>query len=232
MYIIIIYVHIFLSEQLKLTEQLNSHTKTIKIVENKCDCDNSSIAQVSKVNMSDEKYYNFSDSSLELFDTFKPRLKTKTSSKQKIKSNIVIDKISLTNESYTKSKLIKNTNSSNNITLNSSNSSSNESFKSTTSVLSNSNDIDNNNQDFGNSPTKLDFNSESTSKLVHKDVDSSLIHVQNNSDFKNYFTPKEQHTQTQNLLKSAKLLDSIYGKEWRRINGIIKDPKKKNLNNE
>lgn len=228
MYIIIIYVHFFFSEQL-----LNSNTKTIKTVENKCDYDNSSIAQVSKVNMSDEKYYNFSDSSLELLDTFKPKLKTKTSSIQNIESNIVIDKNNLTNESYTKSKLIKNTNSSNIITLNSSNSSSNESFKSTTSVLSNSNGIDNNNQDFGYSPTKLVFNSESTSKLVHKDVDSSLIHVQNNSDFKNnYFTPKEQHNQTQYLLESAKLLDSIYGKEWRGINGVIKDAKKKNLNDE
>lgn len=225
---IIIYVHIFLLEQL-----LNSHTKTIKTVENKCDGDNSSIAQVSKVNISDEKYYNFSDSSLELFDTFKPRLKTKTSSKQKIKSNIVMDKISLTNKSSTESKLIKNTNSLNFIALNSSNSSSNESFKSTTSVLSNSNDIDNNSQDYTISPTKLVFNSESTSKLVHKDVDSSLIHVQNNSDLKNnYFTPKEKHNQTQNLLESAKLLDSIYGKEWRRINGVIKDAKKKNLNDE
>lgn len=183
--------------------------------------------------MPDEKYYNFSDSSLELFDTFKLRPKTKTSSKQKIKSNILTDKISLTNESYTKTKLIKNTNSSNIIILNSSNSSSNESFKSTTSVLSNSNDIDNNNQDFGNSPTRLIFNSKNTSKFVHENIDSSLIHVQNNSDFKNnYFTPKEQCNPNQHLLESAKLLDSIYGKEWRHINGVIKDVKKKNLNDE
>lgn len=133
-----------------------------------------------------------SDSSLELCITFKSRQKSKKS------PNIVFGTINSTNELQDtkfkdfKLKQNKTINSLNNLSVINISSDSNESFKSTTSVLSNS-DYENKHYEFNN----------------------------------DYATPKQKHVQINNLTKSAKVLDRIYGNEWRLINGVIKDAKKK-----
>lgn len=197
--------------------------------------------------MSDKENDVFSDSSLELFDTFKPKLKTKINSKNKSK-HVMLDIIDLTNESYLglEDIEINKNNKNNSLKVFNSNSSmndlsSNESFKSATSLLDSPN---NNYQDlinFNTSPIKLinSFNSEiplsnstqSFSKLECNETNSAFNHVENtNSEFQNnYTTPKVKNNQTSNLSESAKLLDRIYGYKWRHIDGVIKDSNKKHL---
>lgn len=49
----------------------------------------------------------------------------------------------------------------------------------------------------------------------------------------NYVTPKKQkNIENNDPSESAKLLDRIYGKQWRHIDGVLMETKKKNLNNE
>lgn len=166
--------------------------------------------------MSDEGNYNFSDSSLELFDTFKPRSKTKSSSKLKLSHNINVDHIDFPEESK------RSINSS--LSVYNISSSSNESFKSFTSLHSNSSNKINskdNSSDIKNSFTKIKY----------KDKN----HIQDNlHEFKNnYTTPVKKHNiQSNHLSESAKLLDRIYGKEWRYVDGVLHNPKAKDLNDE
>jgi len=162
-----------------------------------------------------------SDSSLELCIT----LKSKKS------PTIIFDTIDLTNDTKFedfKSKQNKTINSSNNLSVINISLDSNESFKSTTSVLSNSNYVNKSNKHLDN----LSNSKKSVSKLKHNDINSASIHENKYFEFhNNYVTPKQKHVQIDNLTESAKLLDRIYGNEWRLINGVIKDSKK-NLSDE
>jgi len=222
-------------------KNLNLKTKTNKIIEDTYHKDTNATT-----NMSDEEYYNFSDSSLELFDTFEPRSKKTITFEQKLKSEHTSDHINLTNES----KLIEKKNSLSvrysNSSIYNDNSSSNDSFKSTSSFLG-INDENNvnkvlvnfNNLSTGqiyklNSENDLPSSDQITSTLKYTDTISKLNHITNESlKLKNnYSTPKDKHILSKNFSDSAKLLDSIYGKEWRHIDGVIKEPKKKNLNND
>lgn len=207
-------------------------TKTKKKVERKCSQENSNTFQASMKNKSDEEYYNFSDSSLELFDSFKPRT-PKKSPTQKIDSGVIFDKIDLTSV-YTESKLIQKKYSLSIITVDSS-SSSDDSFKSTTSVLSSPNNTKKYSQDLSNSFNKKMYH-KSIYKSVHNDVNFALNTVQNNlSELKNisnnYSTPKKKNISPKDLSESAKLLDRIYGKEWRNVDGVIKNIEKKSNEN-
>jgi hypothetical protein len=199
-------------------------------------------------NMSDKENDIFTDSSLELFDTLKPKLKTKINSKNNSK-HVMLDTIDLTNESYLgfeDIKIKKNKKKDSLIVFNSNSSrnemSSNESFKSATNLLFSPN---NNYQDLTNvdtSPVKLinSINSEISlsdsiqnfSKLECNDTNYAFNHVEDiNSEFQNnYTTPKVKNNQTSDLSESAKLLDRIYGYEWRHIDGVIKVTDKKHLN--
>lgn len=198
--------------------------------------------------MSDKENDIFSDSSLELFDTFKPKLKTKTKSTKK--SNVILGTIDLTNESYHKfedieTKIIRQKDSSvSNGNLSVIDISSNESFKSATSLVSSPN---NSYQDLTNvdtSPIKVNHNfnsgillsnsTQSFSKPNSNDTISVYNHIEGkNSEFQNnYITPKVKNIEKSDLSESAKLLDRIYGNEWRSIDGVIKDSKKKHLSDE
>lgn len=204
--------------------------KTKKKIEKKC-CHENVAFQASMNNKSNEEYYNFSDSSLELFDSFKPRSQKKSLAQQ-IDSGVIFDKIDLTNIN-TESKLIKKKNSLSTLTIDS-NSSSDDSFKSTTSVFSGPNNTKKYNQDLSNSFTKKIY-SKSIYKSVHNDGNFALNTVQNNfSEFKNtsnnFSTPKKKSITPKDLSESAKLLDRIYGKEWRNIDGVIKNIKEKQSN--
>lgn len=173
-------------------------------------------------------------------------------SKQKSNPNVILDTIDLTNESYLGFKNIeKNTmkkKDSLKYVFNSNSSmndiSSNESFKSATSSFSSPN---NTYQDLANcntSPIKvihsrntgiiLSNSTKRFSKLECNDTSSALIHVEGkNSEFQNnYTTPKVKSIQASDLSESAKLLDRIYGNDWRHIDGVIKDLNKKHLSDE
>lgn len=195
--------------------------------------------------MSDEENV-FSDSSLELFDTFQPRSKKNNGSKQKSNHKAIIDHIDLTNHSYTKindfkSKIVTKTNNKDDLSIYSISSSSDDSFKSTSSVLSDCNKIvshdDVENQDhvgFENTSFKMvhNFNSKKkNSKLEFDDTNSISIGGDQLEFQNNYATPKKNHIQV-NISESAKLLDRIYGKEWRNVDGVIKISKKKKYNDE
>lgn len=191
---------------------------------------------------SEEEYYNFSDSSLELFDTFKPKSKKNKNYKQSSNSIIVSDIIDLTNESDMK---LKRNNISkdflNDLSICNISSSSNESFKSATSILSNSNNINNleninNGNQNNNSLTKMiHFDSEnnlsdSNKSFLKYNITSTMSNSKKvkHSEYQyNYATPKEKQIQNNYLTESAKLLDRIYGKEWRSVDGVIKNSKKK-----
>lgn len=187
-------------------------------------------------NMSDKEYYNFSDSSLELFDTFKPRKKKQTKSNLKLNSNVNFDQIDLTNASYFESKSINTDLSSSIITVNSyssipsTNNSSNESFKSTLSSLSSPMNIINDNQNLYYSSTE---NSNITSsKLENHNGNSATNNVRNSSSpsKNNYSTPKKSLINPLHLSESIKLLDRLYGKEWRCVDGVLKNCNRTNLN--
>lgn len=175
--------------------------------------------------MSDEEYYNFSDSSLELFETFKPKSRKNKDSEIESNTNIVFDVVDLTNESGTKSKKI---NFLNDLSVCNISSSSNESFKSTTSVLSNISNIYNGNVDSSITIQMENNLSDSNKKNVYDITSMSKNKSVKHSEFQNnYATPKEKYIQNNQLTESAKLLDKIYGKEWRSIDGVIKNSKKK-----
>lgn len=151
--------------------------------------------------MCDQEENIFSDSSLELFDTFNIKTKQKVKCLKKSNFNVMVDQIDVAHDSCTeledfKSKIIKTKSSSNRIIDNSSLSnksfSSNESFKSI-------------------------YSSE-----CNNDINSVLVNEKNK-----FSTPEKQHTQTNSplILESAKLLDRIYGKQWRNIDGVIKNYK-------
>lgn len=191
-----------------------------KTAKNKCN-NHENLSNTSIKHMSDQEYYNFSDSSLELFDTFKPKSKKNKNSKQTPNSNIIFNTIDLTNKSDTKFKKNKSLHFSNNLSVCNISSSSNESFKSATSILSNSNNINISNQNYN-----------SLTKIIHFDSKNNLSDMNNkqveHSEFQNnYTTPKENHIQNNHLTESAKLLDRFYGKEWRSVDGIFKNSKKK-----
>lgn len=180
--------------------------------------------------MSDEEYYNFSDSSLELFETFKPKSRKNNDSKKESNSNIVFDVVDLTNKSDTKSKPIKKNNFLSDLSVYNISSSSNESFKSTTSVLSNISNIYNGNQNVDSSITIQIENNlpDSNKKKLYNITSMTKNKSVKHSEFQNnYATPKEKHIQNNQLTESAKLLDKIYGKEWRSVDGVIKNSKRK-----
>lgn len=209
--------------------------KTNKTTFNK-KCNNQkmvSTIKTSKENIMDQGNYNLSDSSLELSNMV---LKSK---KKKV---ITFDqkKESISNLKDLKSEKIKIINNHSSV-INFS-SSSNESFKSTKSVLSDSNYINIDNKIHKNcddSPIGIIFNSNSNyssdksfSELGDNKENSIRINIQD--AFSNYqnksITPKKQNIIDNNLSESAKLLDRIYGKEWRNIDGVIKSSTIKNLN--
>lgn len=222
--------------------------KTNKTTENKCNnYEHLRTKNTSMKHNSDEEYYNFSDSSLELFDTFKQKSKKNKNFKQTSNSNIVFDIIDLTNESDMKLKRNKNMNFLNDLSVCNISSSSNESFKSATSILSNSNNINNleninNGKQNNNSLTKIiHFDSENNlsdsnkSLKLEYNITSTMSNnkqVEHSNYQNNYATPKEKQIKNNHLIKSAKLLDRIYGKEWRSVDGVIKNSKKKKLSDE
>lgn len=91
------------------------------------------------------------------------------------------------------------------------NSSSNESFKSISNSLS-------------------DLNSDHHGLKNEYYTQMSVIHDNITTPEDNCITPKEKHIEV--VTESAKLLDRIYGKEWRKIDGVINIPKKNILSNE
>lgn len=180
-----------------------------KKVENKLISENSSRLKTLK-NTSDKENYNFSDSSLELFDTFQPRSKTKINSKQKLNYNINVDHIDFPKESDIETKKSINFD----ITIHSISSGSNDSFESFESLHSNPIQIINSKDNFSGTVDGL-------TKLKCKD-DSKI----------NFTTPVKKHIQSNHLSESAKLLDRIYGKEWRCIDGVLRNSKTRYLNDE
>jgi len=178
--------------------------------ENKLINENSSEIKTSVKNTSDKENFNFSDSSLELFDTFKPRSKTKINSKQKLHNNVNVYHIDLTKESPIETK--KSTHLD--VSIHSISSGSNDSFKSFTSLHSN--------------PIQ-DINSKDHSS----GTEDNFTNIKCKDEFKNNFTtPINKHNQSNNLSESAKLLDRIYGKKWRCIDGVLRNSKTKYFNDE
>lgn len=178
--------------------------------ENKLIKENSNRIKSSVKNTSDKENFNFSDSSLELFDTFKPRSKTKNNSKQKLNNNVNVDYIDFPKESPIETKKSIHFD----VSIHSISSGSNDSFKSFTSL--HSNPIQNINSKDHSSGTEDSF-----TKIKRKD------------EFKNNFTtPINKHIHSNHLSESAKLLDRIYGKEWRCIDGVLRNSKTKNLSDE
>jgi len=180
-------------------------------VENKLINENSSRIKTSVKYTSDKENYNFSDSSLELFDTFKPRSKTKINSKQKLNYNINVDHNDFPKESAEETKKSIHFD----ISIHSISSGSNDSFKSFASLNSN-NPIQNINSKDNSSGTEDSF-----TKIKCKDDSKN-----------NFITPVKKHNQSNHLSESAKLLDRIYGKEWRRVDGVLRNSKTKFLNDE
>lgn len=164
--------------------------------------------QASIKDVSDNEH---SDSSLELCIVKKPKFKNNY--KQKSHNNVNFGYIDLTNESDSKLKDLKMKNVEENSlkVMNSStsiynvSSSSNESFKSISNSLSDIN------------PDHNDFENERNDKI-------SVNNVNITTPENNCITPKENHIKV--LSESAKILDRIYGKEWRKIDGLIKNSKK------
>uniref|UniRef100_A0A2H8TPB7 Acidic repeat-containing protein n=1 Tax=Melanaphis sacchari TaxID=742174 RepID=A0A2H8TPB7_9HEMI len=194
--------------------RLNTKPKLNKKKEDKLVNENSSGIKTSIKNMSDKENDNFSDSSLELFDTFQPRSKTKINSNQKIDHNIYIDHIDISKESNIELKKCINYD----LSVYNISSSSNDSFKSFTSLHSN--------------PVEDNLSGTEDSVTTFKCKNRNDIH-DNLYKFKNnYITPVKNHIQSNHLSESAKLLDRIYGKEWRCIDGVLKNSKTKYLNNE
>lgn len=192
--------------------QLNTKPKLNKKVENKLINENSSRMKTSSNISSDKENYNFSDSSLELFDTFKPRSKTKIKSKQKLNCNINVDHIDLTKESPIETKKSINFD----VSIHSISSGSNDSFKSCASLHSNKS-IQNINSKDHSSGTEDSF-----TKIKYKDDSKN-----------NFVTPVKKHIiQNNHLSESSKLLDRIYGKEWRCVDGVLRNSKTKYLNDE
>lgn len=186
--------------------------------ENKFIHENLSKIKTSIKNTSDKENDIFSDSSLELFDTFKPRSKTKINSKQMF-NNINVDHIDFPKESDIKSKKYINSD----LSIYNISSSSNDSFKSFNSL--HSNPIENN-----YSKDNLSVTKDSIATFESKernDIHDDLFEFKNN-----YTTPVKNHIQSNHLSESAKLLDRIYGKEWRCVDGVLKNSKTKYLNNE
>jgi len=191
--------------------RLNTKPKQNENAEIKLANVNSNRIKTSIENKSDKENYNFSDSSLELFDTFKPRSKTKINSKQKLNNNINDNHINFLKELDIESKKTINFD----LSIHSISSGSNESFKSFSSLLSDCS-IQN-----INSEENLSSSEDSFSKSKCKD------------EFKNnYTTPIKKHIQSNHLSESAKLLDRIYGREWRSIDGVLRNSKTKNLTDE
>lgn len=191
--------------------RLNTKPKQNEKSEIKLANENSNRIKTSIENNSDKENYNFSDSSLELFDTFKPRSKIKINSKQKLKNNINDNHINFPKELDIESKKYINFD----LSIYSISSGSNESFKSFTSLLS-----DRSIQNI-NSKENLSSSEDSFSKSKCKD------------EFKNnYTTPIKKDIQSNHLSESAKLLDRIYGREWRSIDGVLQNSKTKNLTDE
>ncbi|XP_015372988.1 PREDICTED: uncharacterized protein LOC107168180 [Diuraphis noxia] len=191
--------------------RLNTKPKQIEKSEIKLADENSSKIKTSIENKSDKENYNFSDSSLELFDTFKPRSKTKINSKQRINNNINDNHINFPKEFDIESKKCINVD----VSIYSISSGSNESFKSFTSLLS-----DRHIQNI-NLKENLSCSEDSFSKIKCKDE------IKNN-----YTTPIKKHSQINHLSESTKLLDRIYGKKWRSIDGVLRNSKTKNLTDE
>ncbi|KAL4097822.1 hypothetical protein QTP88_022530 [Uroleucon formosanum] len=189
--------------------RLNTKPKFNEKVENKLINENSNRLKTLK-NTPDKENYNFSDSSLELFDTFQPRSKTKINSKQKLNYDINVDHIDFPKKSDIETKKSINFD----ITIHSISSGSNDSFKSFVSL--HSNPIQN-----INSKDNLSGTEDSLAKLKCKD-DSKI----------NFSTPVKKHIQGNHLSESAKLLDRIYGKKWRCIDGVLRNSKTKYLNDE
>ncbi|XP_008186400.2 uncharacterized protein LOC100165520 [Acyrthosiphon pisum] len=192
--------------------RLNTRQKFNEKVGNKLINENSSRTKTSLRNISDKENYNFSDSSLELFDTFKPRSKTKINSKQKLNYNINVDNYDFPKESAIETKKSINVD----ISIYSISSDSNDSFKSFTSLHSN--------KSFENI----------NSKDHSSGTEDSFTKTKCKDDSKNNFaTPVKKHIiQNNHLSESAKLLDRIYGKEWRCVDGVLRNSKTKYLNDE
>lgn len=189
--------------------RFNTKPKQNEKVENKLMNENSGRIKTSIKNKSDKENYNLFDSSLELFDTFKPRSKTKINSKQKSNDNTNADHIDFPKESDIESKKSINFDMS----ILSISSGSDDSFKSFTSL--HSNPIQN-------------INSKDLSC-----TEGSFTKIKSKDEFKNsYTTPVKKHIQSNHLSESAKLLDRIYGKEWRCVDGVLQNSKTKYLSDE
>lgn len=229
-------------------QRLNFRTKVNKTEQNKLNhYKNLSVIKPSSKVMSNEEN-NFSDSSLELFDTFPPKSKKNIDPDQKSNHQVIIDQIDLTNILYTKtndfkSKIVKKKCISkpidDDLSIYSIGSSSDNSFKSTTSNLSDYNkkasDDDNDNQDhagLNNLHSKIVhslYSERKKSKLGFNDTNSVSVYKDQHEFQNNYATPKDNHIQ-KNISESAKILDRIYGNEWRSVDGVIKISKKEKCN--
>lgn len=178
-------------------------------------------------NISDQD--NLSDSSLKLINPYKQKSKIKKNANY----NVILDTIDLTNESKTELKdfklktkyfsnikkgLLSDGNDKTRMIIKSC---SNECVKSTKNLLSDFNYKSNEQND------NLHFANKSLSKL---ECDNLMQENLENKSFQNnYTTPKKNHIESNDILESAKLLDRIYGNEWRHIDGVIRSSQKKTL---
>lgn len=183
--------------------------------------------KTSRTNTSDQD--NLSDSSLILINPYKQRSKIKKNTNY----NEILDTIDLTNESKTELKDFKlKTKHFSNIKkglLSDGNDKaktliktcSNECVKSTTNLLSDFNYNSKNQND------KLHFANKSLTKLECDNLKLDNLENESSSFQNNYTTPKKNHIQSNDILESTKLLDRIYGNEWRHIDGVIRSSQKK-----
>lgn len=180
--------------------------------------------------MSDKENDNSSDFSFKLTNVYKQKSKKKKISKKTFSFNdIILDEIDLTNESKTELKDFKlKKKYFSNIK---------EGILSNCNIKSSYNENVNKDQN-DNSPAKVtqNLNSEvhlyntnkKMSKLEYDDLNAdNLVEDKKSSIQNNYSTPKTNHIQNYDTLESAKLLDRIYGNEWRHIDGVIRNSKKK-----
>ncbi|XP_050442475.1 arrestin domain-containing protein F-like isoform X2 [Adelges cooleyi] len=231
--------------QLKLTTRTKQNTTIYQEIKSKKEDD------------FDDDDLNSSNSSLELF---KPKTKICLDSKKKNYNmySTIIDQIDLTNATNCKynssgvqSTSLTNLNFDNkrnsfnvleksltNCLINNS-SDSDGSFKSATSLTT-----ENTNKKFDiGSPINISDESDTENDNLYEKKTAKVEYYKksficnskqlNNSDHENngFLTPTKTYEQPNDLTESAKVLDRLYGNQWRNINGIIVDAKKKNLNN-
>ncbi|XP_050541014.1 uncharacterized protein LOC126905399 [Daktulosphaira vitifoliae] len=163
-------------------------------------------------NVNIDEFYS-SDSSIELIDVYKSKT-THLNSKNDLDNTNFIEYIDLTNnatlnlknnDSYAKFDIfnIKKNSSIQDLTVNSSNSE--ESFKSASS---------------SNLEKKSDYIASVKYPIV-SEKENNLIDTENN-----FSTPNKLAIQLDRLSESAKVLDRLYGRQWRKIDGIFNIPKK------